>query len=85
MENYIDPAGFDITEPRSGVAMLRPIAASSPKVSSPATPSPATCTLQVVAETAFTKTRLFVAMPSEAARNGDYALPTVFLSVQSDE
>ena len=24
-------------------------------------------------------------MPSEAARNGDYALPTVFLSVQSDE
>jgi propane 2-monooxygenase large subunit len=38
----------------------------------------------VVAETAFTNT-LFVAMPSEAARNGDYALPTVFLSVQSDE
>src|SRR5258708_25657466 len=24
-------------------------------------------------------------MPSEAARNGDYALPIVFLSVQSDE
>jgi len=48
MENYIDPAGFDITE------------------------------------AAFTNT-LFVAMPSEAARNGDYALPTVFLSVQSDE
>ena len=40
--------------------------------------------LTVVAETAFTTT-LFVAMPSEAARNGDYALPTVFLSVQSDE
>ncbi|TIX66714.1 MAG: methane monooxygenase [Mesorhizobium sp.] len=40
--------------------------------------------LTVVAETAFTNT-LFVAMPSEAARNGDYALPTVFLSVQSDE
>jgi propane 2-monooxygenase large subunit len=40
--------------------------------------------LQVVAETAFTNT-LFVAMPSEFARNGDYALPTVFLSVQSDE
>jgi propane monooxygenase large subunit len=40
--------------------------------------------LTVVAETtAFTNT-LFVAMPSEAARNGDYALPTVFLSVQSD-
>src|SRR6266446_5562162 len=40
--------------------------------------------MTVVAETAFTNT-LFVAMPSEAARNGDYALPTVFLSVQSDE
>lgn len=40
--------------------------------------------LTVVAETAFTNT-LFVAMPSEAARNGDHALPTVFLSVQSDE
>jgi propane monooxygenase large subunit len=40
--------------------------------------------LQVVAETAFTNT-LFVAMPAEAAANGDYLLPTVFHSVQSDE
>ena len=40
--------------------------------------------LQIVAETAFTNT-LFVAMPSEAAANGDYLWPTVFLSVQSDE
>jgi propane 2-monooxygenase large subunit len=38
----------------------------------------------VVAETAFTNT-LFVAMPDEAAANGDYLLPTVFHSVQSDE
>jgi len=37
-----------------------------------------------VAETAFTNT-LFVAMPAEAAANGDYLLPTVFHSVQSDE
>jgi Methane/Phenol/Toluene Hydroxylase. len=35
-----------------------------------------------VAETAFTNT-LFVAMPAEAAANGDYLLPTVFHSVQS--
>src|SRR6201747_2913100 len=28
---------------------------------------------------------LFVAMPAEAAANGDYLLPTVFHSVQSDE
>ena len=33
----------------------------------------------VVAETAFTNT-LFVAMPDEAAANGDYLLPTVFHS-----
>jgi len=37
-----------------------------------------------VAETAFTNT-LFVAMPAEAAANGDFLLPTVFHSVQSDE
>jgi len=35
-----------------------------------------------VAETAFTNT-LFVAMPAEAAANGDYLLPTVFHSVQA--
>jgi hypothetical protein len=40
--------------------------------------------LTIVAETAFTNT-LFVVMPSEAAANGDYLLPTVFHSVQSDE
>ena len=37
-----------------------------------------------MAETAFTNT-LFVAMPAEAAANGDFLLPTVFHSVQSDE
>src|SRR5260370_16311725 len=40
--------------------------------------------LTIVAETAFTNT-LFVAMPAEAAANGDYLLPTVFHSLQSDE
>ena len=40
--------------------------------------------LTIVAETAFTNT-LFVAMPAEAAANGDFLLPTVFHSVQSDE
>ena len=85
MENYIDPAGFDITEAafgrhyattlgrQFGEAFLTGDAITAANVY-----------LQVVAETAFTNT-LFVAMPSEAARNGDYALPTVFLSVQSDE
>jgi propane 2-monooxygenase large subunit len=41
-------------------------------------------TLQVVAETAFTNLA-FVALPDVAARNGDFILPTTYLSVQSDE
>ena len=41
-------------------------------------------TLQVVAETAFTNI-VFVALPDVAARNGDFTLPTTYLSVQSDE
>ena len=41
-------------------------------------------TLQVVAETAFTNI-VFVAAPDVAARNGDFTLPTTYLSVQSDE
>ena len=41
-------------------------------------------TLQVVAETAFTNIA-FVALPDVGARNGDFALPTTYLSVQSDE
>jgi hypothetical protein len=41
-------------------------------------------TLQVVAETAFTNI-VFVALPDVAARNGDFVLPTTYLSVQSDE
>jgi propane monooxygenase large subunit len=41
-------------------------------------------TLQVVAETAFTNVA-FVALPDVAARNGDFVLPTTYLSVQSDE
>jgi hypothetical protein len=41
-------------------------------------------TLQVVAETAFTNL-FFVALPDVAARNGDFVLPSTYLSVQSDE
>jgi propane 2-monooxygenase large subunit len=41
-------------------------------------------TLQVVAETAFTNI-VFVAAPDVGARNGDFVLPTTYLSVQSDE
>jgi len=85
MENYIDPAGFDITEKAFGKCYATTIGRQFGEGFITGDAITATnIYLQVVAETAFTNT-LFVAMPSEAARNGDYALPTVFLSVQSDE
>lgn len=85
MENYIDPTGFDITEKAFGKCYATTIGRQFGEgfITGDAITS-ANVYLTVVAETAFTNT-LFVAMPSEAARNGDYALPTVFLSVQSDE
>lgn len=85
MENYIDPAGFDITEEAFGKCYATTIGRQFGEGFITGDAITATnIYLQTVAETAFTNT-LFVAMPSEAARNGDYALPTVFLSVQSDE
>src|SRR5260370_553783 len=61
----------------------RPTAPSAPTCS-PSSTTAGSIFLTIVAETAFTNT-LFVAMPAEAAANGDYLLPTVFHSVQSDE
>src|SRR3984885_9245901 len=80
MENYIDPAGFDITEAAFGRCYASTIGRQFAEgfLTGDAITA-ASIYLTVVAETAFTNT-LFVAMPSEAARNGDYALPTVFLS-----
>lgn len=85
MENYIDPAGFDCTERSFGQCYADTIGRQFGEAFTTGDVITATnINLQVIAETAFTNT-LFVAMPSEAAANGDYALPTVFLSVQSDE
>ena len=50
----------------------------------PRRPGPGAFTLQVVAETAFTDIA-FVALPDVGARNGDFTLPTTYLSIQSDE
>src|SRR6184192_4788257 len=85
MNHYIDPAGFDITEKAFANNYAGTIGRQFGEgfITGDAITA-ANVYLTVVAETAFTNT-LFVAMPSEAARNGDYALPTVFLSVQSDE
>ncbi|HZD67316.1 MAG TPA: hypothetical protein VE152_14560 [Acidimicrobiales bacterium] len=85
MNHYIDPAGFDGTlrffhEDYCGT-IGRQFAEGF--ITGDAITA-ADIYLTIVAETAFTNT-LFVAMPAEAAANGDYLLPTVFHSVQSDE
>jgi propane 2-monooxygenase large subunit len=85
MNHYLDPAGFDI----SGRTFATTEAGSIGRqfgegfISGDAITA-ASVYLTIVAETAFTNV-LFVAMPGEAAANGDYLLPTVFHSVQSDE
>ncbi|HKV02338.1 MAG TPA: hypothetical protein VJQ26_09455, partial [Ktedonobacteraceae bacterium] len=85
MKNYIDPAGFDTTEKSFDRCYAGTIGRQFAEgFTTGDAITAANIYLQIVAETAFTNT-LFVAMPSEAAANGDYLLPTVFLSVQSDE
>jgi propane monooxygenase large subunit len=85
MKHYVDPAGFDIT----GRAFANSYAGSVGRqfgegfITGDAITA-ASVYLTIVAETAFTNV-LFVAMPATAALNGDYLLPTVFHSVQSDE
>jgi propane 2-monooxygenase large subunit len=85
LNHYIDPAGFDV----SGKAFATTYAGQTARqfgegfISGDAITA-ASVELTIVAETAFTNV-LFVAMPAEAAANGDYLLPTVFQSVQSDE
>nr|BAF34308.1 propane monooxygenase hydroxylase large subunit [Pseudonocardia sp. TY-7] len=85
MNHYIDPAGFDMTEKAFANNYASTIGRQFGEgfITGDAITA-ANIYLTVVAETAFTNT-LFVAMPSEAAANGDYLLPTVFHSVQSDE
>ena len=85
MNNYIDPAGFNSSlrsfQNNYAGSIGRQFAEGF--ITGDAITA-ANIYLTIVAETAFTNT-LFVAMPAEAAANGDYLLPTVFHSVQSDE
>ncbi len=85
MNHYIDPAGFDITEKAFQNCYAGTIGRQFGEgfITGDAITA-ANIYLTIVAETAFTNV-LFVAMPGEAAANGDYLLPTVFHSVQSDE
>lgn len=85
MNNYIDPAGFNNSLRNFQSDYCGTIGRQFAEgfITGDAITA-ASIYLTIVAETAFTNT-LFVAMPAEAAANGDYLLPTVFHSVQSDE
>lgn len=85
MNHYVDPAGFDMSEQAWANSYSGTIGRQFGEsfITGDAVTA-ANIYLTVIAETAFTNT-LFVAMPGEAAANGDYLLPTVFHSVQSDE
>jgi propane monooxygenase large subunit len=85
MQNYIDPAGFNSSLRNFHDDYCGTIGRQFAEgfITGDAITA-ASIYLTIVAETAFTNT-LFVAMPAEAAANGDYLLPTVFHSVQSDE
>ena len=85
MNNYIDPAGFNNSLRNFQGDYCGTIGRQFAEgfITGDAITA-ASIYLTIVAETAFTNT-LFVAMPAEAAANGDYLLPTVFHSVQSDE
>jgi propane monooxygenase large subunit len=85
MNNYIDPAGFNNSLRNFQNDYCGTIGRQFAEgfITGDAITA-ASIYLTIVAETAFTNT-LFVAMPAEAAANGDFLLPTVFHSVQSDE
>ena len=85
MNNYIDPAGFNSSLRSFQNDYCGTIGRQFAEgfITGDAITA-ANIYLTIVAETAFTN-MLFVAMPGEAAANGDYLLPTVFHSVQSDE
>jgi hypothetical protein len=83
-KHYHDPSGFSVgCKVREWNPFLMAVRAG---LSTFATNDPmVNClTLQVVGETAYTNP-LFVAMTEVAARSGDTVLPSLFLSIQSDE
>lgn len=85
MEHYADPWGFNNNNLMNQTTIVGAVGRQFAEGFTAGDAVTSACIfLQVVAETAFTNV-LFVANPSEAAANGDIALPSVFLSVQSDE
>lgn len=84
LKHYHDPAGFDISMKALGNNTLATAVRGAVETFVAADPIEAAITLQVVGETTFTNP-LFVSLPKAAAVNGDHAVPSVFLSIQSDE
>jgi len=83
-KHYHDPAGFNVSaRTREWNPFLMPIRAGLSTFASN-DPIVNCLNLQVIAETAYTNP-LFVAMTEVAARSGDTVLPSLFLSIQSDE
>ncbi len=84
VHHYRDPAGFDIGQAALGKHPVGQIARSAFGGFSSGDPIDIVICLNVVLETAFTNA-FTMAMPEVGLANGDQALSTVMLSVQSDE
>jgi alkene monooxygenase alpha subunit len=84
LKNYHDPAGFDIGQRALGNHPIGTLARASFQPFNTGDPIECIMCLNVVLETAYTNP-LVVAIPQVATANGDHALPTTFLSIQSDE
>jgi methane monooxygenase component A alpha chain/propane monooxygenase large subunit len=84
LRNYHDPAGFDIGQQALGSHPIGTLARASFQPFNTGDPIEVSMCLNVVLETAYTNP-LVVALPQVAACNGDQAMPTAFLSIQSDE
>lgn len=84
MKHYRDPAGFDDPITHAGKSFVGTAARAAAETFVAGDPIECALTLQVVGETAFTNP-IFVGFPQAAAANGEFAVPSVFLSIQSDE
>ena len=84
LKNYHDPAGFDIGQIALGNHPIGTLARASFQPFNTGDPVEVSMCLNVVLETAYTNP-LVVALPQVAMLNGDHAMPTSFLSIQSDE
>ncbi|WP_239591536.1 methane monooxygenase [Mycolicibacterium tusciae] len=84
LKNYHDPAGFDIGQIGLGNHPVGTLARASFQPFNTGDPVEVSMCMNIVLETAYTNP-LVVALPQVAAVNGEHAMPTAFLSIQSDE